>query len=87
MPTLISAKRSRAVLRVDGFYLYQTGWQIHPLINFAAGATTYEQAIYPLYFAESASSLEERRSCGWYWPPVQHFGVNGTSRSLLLTSY
>lgn len=54
MPTFIGAKRSKAVLRVDGFYLYQTGWQIHPLSNFAAGNTTYEQAIYPLYFAESA---------------------------------
>ncbi len=44
--------------RVDGFYLYQVGPQIHPLTEMTmqglAPSPTYDQALFPLYIAESA---------------------------------
>jgi hypothetical protein len=46
--------------RVDGYYLYQIGSQIHPLGEFKGDSpgetrpTTYGEAILPLYVAESA---------------------------------
>lgn len=48
------------MIRVDGFYLYQVGFQIHPLSEFrhadsAIGkATTLEETRFPIYIAESA---------------------------------
>jgi hypothetical protein len=48
------------VQRVDGFYLYQVGYQIHPLselrhVDSPIGkATTLEEARFPIYIAESA---------------------------------
>jgi hypothetical protein len=50
----------RAMQRVDGYYLYQVGAQIHPLAEFTAQvlphapATILEQARFPIYIAESA---------------------------------
>jgi hypothetical protein len=49
-----------AMQRVDGYYLYQVGSQIHPLAEFTAQAlshrspTTLEQARFPIYIAEGA---------------------------------
>src|SRR5882762_3759723 len=46
--------------RVDGFYLYQVGYQIHPLselrhVDSQIGkATTLEEARFPIYIAEGA---------------------------------
>jgi|HubBroStandDraft_6_1064221.scaffolds.fasta_scaffold378648_2 hypothetical protein len=46
--------------RVDGFYLYQVGSQIHPLANLRwqnsppGDATTLEEARYTVYIAEGA---------------------------------
>jgi len=51
---------ARAVQRVDGFYLYSVGHQIHPLAdlkhhNSAGGtATPYDEARWTVYIAESA---------------------------------
>ena len=45
--------------RVDGYYLYQVGSQIHPLENLkyqseSAEGTTYAEAYYPILIAEGA---------------------------------
>jgi len=48
------------VQRVDGYYLYQVGHQIHPLSELrhqdtrTGKATNLEEARFPLYIAESA---------------------------------
>lgn len=42
--------------RVDGFYLYSVGWQVHPLLNLKWDATKYGDAYYPLLTAQSALS-------------------------------
>ena len=39
------------MLRVDSYYLYTVGWQIHPLSDFTH-QTTYAQARFPIYIAE-----------------------------------
>lgn len=54
--------RGRAVQRVDGFYMYRVGYQLHQLADMRGGggifggmkATTYGEAQLPLYLAESA---------------------------------
>jgi hypothetical protein len=59
----------RIMHRVDGYYLYQVGSQIHPLSEFVGApahaglvATTYEQARFPIYIAESAMDALISRS-------------------------
>jgi hypothetical protein len=55
--------------RVDGFYLYTVGFQVHPLSELRAydmgphqPATNYAQAQLPLYVAESALDVLVTRS-------------------------
>ncbi len=47
-------KRARPMQRVTGFYLYQVGYQIHPLANLVGGVTTWSQAHLPVLIAEGA---------------------------------
>ena len=40
--------------RIDGFYLYQVGWQVHPLLSFHHATTNYGAAYLPLHTARGA---------------------------------
>jgi hypothetical protein len=42
------------VQRIDGYYLYQVGWQVHPLLTLNANNTTYREAFYPFHSAQGA---------------------------------
>lgn len=56
----------RAMQRVDGFYLYLVGSQIHPLAEISVQgvlpAPTYERVRFPVYIAESAVEMLITRS-------------------------
>lgn len=62
IPTLKGgvSRWERAMQRVDGFYLYQVGFQIHALAEFRhmdstlGKAITLDEARFPVYIAESA---------------------------------
>jgi hypothetical protein len=58
---IFGAKEYRNMIQVDGFYLYSSGYNIHPLSEMKA-ADDYQQWVFPLYVALEAVETILNRS-------------------------